>query len=148
MDEWKRGLSDVEITKRIWDIVKDDKYLGKELAYYNEENEVISLLDGNLTLTVFENDIIIGFSCELDSAKRIIAIYTYLSGLIHIKDLKIVDEYYISFDENDMPEMLYGHEARMKFLQDKCFNVFKNLLENKNMKDYLEDLNIEDMYKC
>jgi hypothetical protein len=36
----------------------------------------------------------------------------------------------------------------MKFLQDKCFNVFKNLLENKNMKDYLEDLNIEDMYKC
>ena len=142
-------MTNKEILLDLWTKVNECKTIPfHEDSYLNETTETMMLLNDLVMISVIDGMIIMSYSAEMYDNYSITSIYDFIkeaSGRTPI----VAESYYIFWDEeNERPEMLFGEEAENMSLKDRCMHVFKDLLQKKNMADFLEDLDIEEMYKC
>ena len=145
----ENNMTDKEILINLWKKVNSCKTIPfSESSYLNENNETMTLLDDLVMISVINGDVVISFSAEMDVPMAFIDVYNFVHEATGIKPV-VAESYYIQWlEENGPPEMLFGEEAYMLALKDKCFHVFKDLLQSKNMKDFLEDLDPNEMHKA
>lgn len=145
----ENNVTDKEILINLWEKANSCKDIPfSESSYLNENNETMILLDDCVMISVIEGDIILSFSAELDIPMAFIDVYNFIHEATGIKPI-VTERFYVHWiDENSPPDMLFGEEAETFALKDKCFHVFKDLLQSKNMKDFLEDLDPNEMHKA
>ena len=145
----ENNVTDKEILINLWEKANSCKDIPfSNSSFLNEEADTMMLLDDLVMITVIEGSVGISFSAELYDPAAFISIYDFIYNASGIKPM-IIESYYVNWVEEDQPpEMVFGEEAQMLALKDRCFHVFKDLLQNKNMNDFLEDLDIEEMVKC
>lgn len=145
----ENNVTDKEILFDLWKKAHSCKNIPfSESSYLNEDATTMMLLDDLLMISVIEGDVVISFSAEMDMPMAFIDVYNFIHEAIGIKPI-VADRFYVHWkDETGPPEMLFGEEAEAFALKDKCFHVFKDLLQSKNMKDFLEDLDPNEMYKA
>ena len=142
-------MTNHEILMNLWEKVNECKDIPfSDDAYLNEDTETMMLMNDLVMISVLDNQVAISYSAEIINPYPIIEIYEFVREAIGMKPI-VVESYYLHWtEENKPPEMLFGEDAEIMALKDKCFYVFKDLLQRKNMSEYLEELNPEEMYKC
>lgn len=141
--------TDLELLEDLWEEVNNSEIIpfGND-AYLNKESLTMFLLNDLVMITVDSGQYFVSFSCEVDEAFIIADVVFFLFEKTGVKP-KVIDNFYIQFvEEKEEPNFLMGDEARVVCLKDKCFETFRELLQTKNMSEYLEELNPEEMYKC
>lgn len=141
--------TDLELLEDLWEEVNNSEIIpfGND-AYLNKESLTMFLLNDLVMITVDSGQYFVSFSCEVDEAFIIADVVFFLFEKTGVKP-KVIDNFYIQFvEEKEEPNFLMGDEARVVCLKDKCFETFRELLQTKNMGDFLEDLDIEEMAKC
>lgn len=141
--------TELEILKLIWTNVnacEDIPFSDK--AYLNEDNLSMVLLDELVIIYVKGDKVILSYSAEMYHPLHIITVYNFLYNFLG-SILEIGECFYIEYDEEGKHSKFHiGDDAQRLALKDRCFNVFKDLMNSRNMLDYLEALNIDDMIKC
>lgn len=142
-------MTNREILLDLWKKVNECEDIPfSEKSYLNEDNENMMLLDDLVMISIIGGAVIMSYSSEMYNPYQITSIYDFIYKATGIQPL-VADSYYIFWDEEkEEMEMLFGEEADNMALKDRCMDVFKDLLQNKNMRDFLEDLDIEEMHKC
>lgn len=142
-------MTNREILLDLWKKVNECEEIPfSENSYLNEDNENMMLLDDLVMISIIDGAVIMSYSSEMYNPHQITSVYDFIYKATGIRPL-VADSYYIFWDEEkEEMEMLFGEEADNMALKDRCMHVFKDLLQNKNMRDFLEDLDIEEMHKC
>jgi len=141
--------TDLELLEDLWEEVNNSEIIpfGND-AFLNRESLTMFLLNDLVMITVDSGQYFVSFSCEVDEAFIIADVVFFLFEKTGVKPT-VIDNFYIQFvEEKEEPNFLMGDEARIISLKDKCFDTFRELLQTKNMGDFLEDLNVEEMVKC
>ena len=141
--------TDLELLEDLWEEVNNSEIIpfGND-AYLNRESLTMFLLNDLVMITIDSGQYFVSFSCEVDEAFIIADVVFFLFEKTGVKPT-VIDNFYIQFvEEKSEPNFLMGDEARIICLKDKCFDTFRELLQTKNMGDFLEDLDVEEMVKC
>jgi hypothetical protein len=141
--------TDLELLEDLWEEVNNSEIIpfGND-AFLNKESLTMFLLNDLVMITVDSGQYFVSFSCEVDEAFIIADVVFFLFEKTGVKPT-VIDNFYIQFvEEKSEPNFLMGDEARVVCLKDKCFETFRELLQTKNMGDFLEDLDVEEMVKC
>ena len=141
--------TDLELLEDLWEEVNNSEIIpfGND-AFLNRESLTMFLLNDLVMITVDSGQYFVSFSCEVDEAFIIADVVFFLFEKTGVKPT-VIDNFYIQFvEEKKEPNFLMGDEARIVCLKDKCFETFRELLQTKNMGDFLEDLDVEEMVKC
>ena len=141
--------TDLELLEDLWEEVNNSEIIpfGND-AFLNRESLTMFLLNDLVMITVDSGQYFVSFSCEVDEAFIIADVVFFLFEKTGVKPT-VIDNFYIQFvEEKEEPNFLMGDEARIISLKDKCFDTFRELLQTKNMGDFLEDLDVEEMVKC
>ena len=141
--------TDLELLEDLWEEINNSEIIpfGND-AYLNKDSLTMFLLNDLVMITIDSGQYFVSFSCEVDEAFIIADVVFFLFEKTGVKPT-VIDNFYIQFvEEKSEPNFLMGDEARIICLKDKCFDTFRELLQTKNMGDFLEDLDVEEMVKC